>query len=73
MKIEERLGDGDVTLAVLYEKLELILDQTTQTNGRVSKLEKFMAAVRWFFIGCLGFVILDSVGITGTILKWFNI
>jgi hypothetical protein len=39
LRIENRLGDGDVTLAVLDEKVTKILEQTTKTNGRVTKLE----------------------------------
>jgi hypothetical protein len=38
-RIEERLGGGDVTLALLDEKLGQILEQTKKTNGRVTKLE----------------------------------
>jgi hypothetical protein len=39
LRIEDRLGGGDVTLAVLDEKVSKILEQTTKTNGRVTKLE----------------------------------
>jgi len=37
--IRERLGEGDVSLNTLKLQLDQILQQTTKTNGRVTKLE----------------------------------
>lgn len=54
----QRLGCGDVTLATIDLRLAQILEQTTKTNGRVTKLEdasrkpRMNAAAATAVIGC---------------------
>ena len=56
--IEKRLGDGDVTLESINNKLNemekisnRIEQQTTKTNGRVNKVERIISAFKNVSVG----------------------
>ena len=56
--IEKRLGDGDVTLESINNKLNemektsnRIEEQTTKTNGRVNKVERIISAFKNVSVG----------------------
>ena len=56
--IEKRLGDGDVTLESINNKLNemkkisnRIEQQTTKTNGRVNKVERIISAFKNISVG----------------------
>jgi hypothetical protein len=69
--IRGRLGTGDVTLATINQTLVQVLEQVKKTNGRVTRLERFSAAVRWCTIGALGFLVADSAGVTEALVRMF--
>lgn len=50
-QIQERLGDGDVTLATIGMTLERIEEQVTTTNGRVTRLEKLRTIIFGILVG----------------------
>ena len=45
-EIEKRLGEGDVTLALINKTCNQILEQTKKTNGRVTKAEDEISTMK---------------------------
>lgn len=70
--IKERLGDGDVSLALIKEQLDRIEGQTTRTNGRVSKLENFSNSLKWCVFGALGFALAETFGLLEVVKRVFS-
>ena len=75
----KRLHLGDLTLQgiktsmdSMREKIDMILEQTMKTNGRVTKLERCLAAIKWIFIGGVAFSASQALGITEVILGAFK-
>jgi len=72
--IRERLGEGDVSLNTIKMQLDQILQQTTKTNGRVTKLEtdaiseKIKPRFSWSacatFLGTVGMILGFALAIT---------
>ncbi len=68
-RLEARLGEGDVTLAVMHKTQLEILDQVKLTNGRVSKLERFRQAASWMVIGIALFAVSQRFGLLDVIAR----
>lgn len=61
--INQRLGTGDTSFALIKEQLDRIETQTTKTNSRVSKLERFINSFYWCVLGILGSLLAFRLGI----------
>jgi hypothetical protein len=68
-EIERRLGTGDVTLATMHQTQLQILEQVRATNGRVTRLERFKAAVSWLSLGIVVSVLAAKFGLGELILR----
>lgn len=70
--IRERLGNSDVNLAIINQKLDQILEQVKKTNGRVTALEKEHYKPRMNAAAALAMIGSVSAGtgiICGSVLK----
>ena len=75
--IRERLGDGQVSFSSISGRLQNIeqitseiREQTMRTNGRVTKIEKFIFASRIITLTIVIMILAAKFGIIETILKF---
>ena len=75
--IRERLGDGQVSFSTISGRLKNIetitseiREQTMRTNGRVTKIEKFVFASRIITLTIVIMVLAAKFGIIDAILKF---
>jgi hypothetical protein len=58
------------TVKTIAERQLLVIDQTTRTNGRVTKLEQIKSAIKWVLIGAVAITAIKKYGIAA-IMEWF--
>lgn len=75
--IRENLGNGNIAFTKLdgrLQNIETIMtqvkEQTTKTNGRVTKMEKFVMVTRVIVITVITMIIASRFGLIDTILKF---
>lgn len=75
--IRENLGNGAIAFTKVESRLEnietvliQIREQTTKTNGRVSKLERFVFASRIIAITTILLLLAAKIGLVDLIIKF---
>jgi hypothetical protein len=60
----------NLKIDMIAEKQNLVIEQTTRTNGRVTKLEQTKRAMWWIFIGIAASLVIQTVGLKAAIVKF---
>jgi threonine aldolase len=70
VNIENSIKEVVSKVSTIAERQLLVIDQTTRTNGRVTKLEQIKAAIKWILIGAVAITAIKKYGIEA-IMEWF--
>ena len=70
VKISNSLENLNSKVDAISDRQTLVIEQTTKTNGRVTKLELTKRAMWWIFIGMAGTFIVQAVGLKAAIVQF---
>ena len=70
IRIENLIDKLDGKIDQITERQTLVIEQTTKTNGRVTKLESTKRAMWWIFIGIAASLVIQTVGLKAAIVKF---